>query len=96
MKLNAMSMDELMALREEVDTLIQSRAEEQYAELAEKMEKLAPLVKGRSTGRSKPRGKVPAKFKDPKTGKPWSGRGQLPVWLREYEAQGKKREQFAI
>ena len=40
--------------------------------------------------------KVPAKYRDPVSGKTWSGRGMTPVWLREYEAKGQKREKFAV
>lgn len=40
--------------------------------------------------------KAPAKYKDPKTGNSWSGRGLTPVWLREYEAKGGKREDLAV
>ena len=35
--------------------------------------------------------KVPAKYRDPSTGKEWSGRGVSPRWL-----QGKNREDFLI
>jgi len=40
--------------------------------------------------------KVPAKFKNPKTGETWSGRGSTPKWLSEAEAGGAKRESFLI
>ena len=35
--------------------------------------------------------KVAAKYRDPETGKEWSGRGIAPKWLK-----GKDREQFLI
>ena len=34
---------------------------------------------------------VAAKYRDPATGKTWSGRGRAPAWL-----EGKNREEFAI
>ena len=40
--------------------------------------------------------KLAAKFKDPDTGKLWSGRGRLPGWLTKQIANGKKREDFMI
>jgi DNA-binding protein H-NS len=40
--------------------------------------------------------KVSAKYKHPKTGQTWSGRGSTPVWIREAEAAGVKRESFLI
>lgn len=39
----------------------------------------------------KPSGKVAAKYKDPASGKTWTGRGIAPVWIA-----GKDRAQFAI
>ena len=35
--------------------------------------------------------KVPPKYRDPQTGKTWTGRGKPPLWI-----QGQDREQFAI
>ena len=35
--------------------------------------------------------KVAAKFRDPETGKTWSGRGREPTWIK-----GKNREEFKI
>jgi DNA-binding protein H-NS len=40
--------------------------------------------------------KVAAKYKHPKTGQTWSGRGSTPVWIREAETSGVKRETFVI
>lgn len=34
---------------------------------------------------------LPAKYRDPKTGATWSGRGRQPEWIK-----GKKRERFLI
>lgn len=39
---------------------------------------------------SRKTGGLPAKYRDPKTGKTWSGRGRVPSWL------GKRREKFLI
>lgn len=36
-------------------------------------------------------GTVAAKYKDPQSGKTWSGRGKSPLWIA-----GKNRESFAI
>ncbi|OGB06609.1 MAG: histone [Burkholderiales bacterium RIFCSPHIGHO2_12_FULL_65_48] len=35
--------------------------------------------------------KVEAKYRDPKTGVSWSGRGRAPKWI-----EGKNREDFAV
>ena len=48
-------------------------------------------VKVKTTGvKAKP------KFRDPASGKTWSGRGQTPNWLKAYETKGKHREEFAL
>lgn len=54
-------------------------------------EDLAPRRRGRprkSAGRAGT--PAPAKYRDPKTGKTWSGRGRAPAWL------GKNRDRFLI
>jgi DNA-binding protein H-NS len=35
------------------------------------------------------------KYRDPETGATWSGRGYPAKWITDYEAQGRKREEFA-
>lgn len=42
------------------------------------------------------RGKAPIKFRDPVSGHTWSGRGRTPVWLRDLEADGRSRDEFAV
>ena len=45
---------------------------------------------GRSvTGKSKSRGSVAAKYRDPASGNTWTGRGRRPRWVLELESQGK-------
>jgi len=39
--------------------------------------------------------KVPAKYRDPDTGKAWSGRGLKPTWLKAALAAGKTIDTFA-
>ena len=39
--------------------------------------------------------KRPAKDRGP-NGEEWSGRGRLPNWLAAFEAEGRKREEFAV
>src|SRR5699024_810594 len=48
----------------------------------------------RSSGRS--RTPLPPKYRDPVSGKGWSGRGRTPGWLVELERQGRNREEFLI
>ena len=51
----------------------------------------ATRVKPYSTGK-----KAPIKFRDPATGKEWSGRGSLPKWLTVHEGAGGSRDDFRI
>jgi DNA-binding protein H-NS len=41
--------------------------------------------------RGQKRAAAPAKYRDPQSGKTWSGRGKAPLWLK-----GKDKEQFLI
>jgi DNA-binding protein H-NS len=36
------------------------------------------------------------KYRDPKTGQTWTGRGRLPLWLKAAEKKGKKRDSFLV
>lgn len=55
---------------------------------------------GRAAGPKAPRAKsgstVAPKYRDPATGKTWSGRGLKPTWLRTALANGKSLGDFAI
>lgn len=42
------------------------------------------------SGAAKPKSELPPKYRDPKTGKTWSGRGRAPAWL------GKNPNRFLI
>lgn len=46
--------------------------------------------------KGKPRGAVPAKYKNPATGETWSGRGRAPRWLTDAIAKGKSKDAFLI
>lgn len=40
--------------------------------------------------------KLPAKYRDPNTGKEWCGRGAMPKWLAAHLSVGHTKEQFLI
>lgn len=42
--------------------------------------------------RKKPR----PKYQDPASGKTWAGRGKIPVWMREYLANGVSKENLIL
>jgi DNA-binding protein H-NS len=98
------TLQELIAQKEALDKLIQ---ETRQTELAEAINKVKSLVSdfgltqedifGTSRGPRKAKAektektKVAAKYRDPITGKEWSGRGLAPKWL-----QGKDKADFLI
>ena len=49
-----------------------------------------------SAKKSKSRGAVPAKYRNPATGESWSGRGRSPRWLTEEMAKGRSKESFLV
>ena len=48
---------------------------------------------GKSKGKG---GSVAAKYRDPVSGKTWSGRGRRPAWVVAAEAEGKNLDAFKI
>lgn len=51
---------------------------------------------GGKAGKSKTRGAAPAKYRDPDSGKTWSGRGRRPGWVVALEGQGKSLDSCKI
>jgi DNA-binding protein H-NS len=86
-----LSVPQLLAMRVDIDKQLQSRKAELQAQLAQ--------IGGDSNGskvRSVKGSKVPPKYKHPKTGETWSGRGGVAGWLAREIKSGKKREDFLI
>lgn len=95
------TLQELIAQKETLEKLIQ---EQRQAALSEALDKVHGLIAEhgltqddifgatRAPKKVKPEGsKVPAKYRDPISGKEWSGRGLAPKWL-----QGREKSQFLI
>lgn len=103
------SVAELIAQRAEIEKMIaEAQREEKSSAIAQvkalmtqhgltmaDLSARAPSGPRRSSG---PRagGKVAAKYRDPSSGKEWSGRGLKPTWLREALAAGKTLQDFSI
>jgi len=49
-----------------------------------------------STARKGRRGKVKAKYRDPKTNETWSGRGRMASWLKSKQDAGEKIEKYLV
>ncbi len=47
-------------------------------------------------GKNKTRGSVSAKYRDPISGKTWTGRGRRPGWVFDLEGQGKTLDDCRI
>ena len=86
----------------------QARQDELVKEKAARLrEKINALVKaeglgldevlGRAGGRSKPRGKVKPKYRNPADAdQTWSGRGKRPRWFNAALAAGKKEKDLLV
>lgn len=102
-QLRSMSFDELLALRDQVETLIASRAMAVKKELEEKLSNIEDFtrrtVARRTPGR--PHGlkgrKLAPKYRNPKNRQEtWAGRGIMPRWLKALVAKGHKTSEFAL
>ena len=106
LNLDRLTVAELTAVIEEAETLRREKQEEAKAALLAKWQAeaaennlsfdtiLAGQQPAQGQGRKVRRrngDKVAAKFRDPETGKTWSGRGREPTWIK-----GKDREEFKI
>jgi DNA-binding protein H-NS len=92
---------ELQTTRDLAEKHRQSKLAEAKAAVLEEMKgKLSALglslndvVPSRRPRKSKP--PVSVKYRSP-DGETWSGRGHAPLWLRQLELQGHKREEFIV
>lgn len=78
--------------------LIQDGTEAAVATTSSSISKTKSAIKrasssaGATAGKGQPKGPQAAKYRDPKSGKTWSGRGPAPAWL----AAAKDRTKFLI
>jgi len=100
------SLPELLSIKTEIDSAIQSRQAEELEALRAKVAETAQTfglsvedIMGISHGGRRitkhSRGKQPAKYRGP-NGEEWSGRGPSPRWMKPYLAKGKTKEDFLI
>jgi DNA-binding protein H-NS len=66
------------------------------ASLGMSLADLVGLGSGKAAKSHTPRTTTTPKYRDPETGATWSGRGYPAKWITDYEAKGRKREEFAI
>src|SRR5437764_15389784 len=88
-----LSVPQLLAMRSDIDRLLQSKKSELQAQLAQigggdgVTKRRAGSIKGT---------KVAPKYRHPKTGETWSGRGGTAGWLAREIKAGRKKEDFLI
>jgi DNA-binding protein H-NS len=51
---------------------------------------------GNGAVRKARKGKVKAKYRDPKTNESWSGRGRMASWLKSKKDAGEKIEKYLV
>jgi DNA-binding protein H-NS len=109
--LDRLTVQELVALRGDIDRKIKDKQEQTRAELRAKWQEEATAAglsldavlatsaaSPSSAGRKARRdagGTLPVKYRGP-NGEEWSGRGRLPKWLQVAEAEGKGRDSFKV
>src|SRR4051794_2832948 len=86
-----LSVPQLLAMRADIDKQLLARKAELQAQLAQIGGDASP-GKARSVKGSK----VAPKYRHPKTGETWSGRGGVAGWLAREIKAGKKKEDFLI
>src|SRR5262252_5086426 len=89
-KLQSMTVDALLKLREDIGTVLGYKRQE----LETQLQRLDGAAK-RSSRRSLKGAKVAPKYRGP-NGETWAGRGAMPRWLAQAIKEGKKREDFLI
>jgi DNA-binding protein H-NS len=93
--LSAMSVDDLLELRDRVSQILASRVQSERRELETRLARLQSVA-GSSLGGDK-RGKVAPKYRNPENpAETWTGRGLRPRWLAAAMKSGKKLTDFQI
>lgn len=86
------------ALMKQAEVARQAEIAAVVAEIQAKMKEFGITLDDLRGGakKTKARGAVAAKFRNPATGESWSGRGRAPRWLAEEMAKGRAKEAFLI
>ena len=90
--LGAMSVEQLLQLRDDVGKELNRKSTELRSQLARLGGEIASIGGRGSSLKGK---KVPAKYRD-RAGNTWAGRGARPRWLVAAIKEGKKLEDFSI
>src|SRR5215471_11097324 len=98
MNFKSMSIDQLVKLKDKVETALSAKLVESKRMIESNLAKLTRLGAGSMRGRRAGlRGKVAPKYRNPNNpGETWAGRGLKPRWLTAALKSGKKLEHFSI
>jgi DNA-binding protein H-NS len=94
--LNSMTVDQLWELYELVTALLSDKVEAEKAILEDRLRKLGSMAAKEERAKRRPYPKVQPKYRNPKGGETWAGRGKQPRWLTAQLKNGKKLNDFLI
>jgi DNA-binding protein H-NS len=100
----AYTVGELQQIADDIANEIQTKREAKKHILLQQFQELLSaegltlddVIGAKRRGRPRKRGTPPVRFRDPDTGKGWSGRGRKPIWLTEKLQAGARLEDFAV
>lgn len=98
-QLRSYSVQELLHLRDEIGAVLSSKAKilrDELAALGSDMAEVGRIAIFGKAKKSLAGRKAAVKYRDPKTGETWSGRGAMAGWLAAHVKAGKKAEKFLI
>jgi len=86
------------ALLKQAETARRAEISAVVAEIQARMREYGITIDDLKGGakKSKSRGAVAAKYRNPATGDSWSGRGRAPRWLSDAIAGGRSKEEFKV
>src|ERR1700686_479254 len=101
MALKSMSIEKLVALKDQIEAMLSSKVVEQRRALESELAKLGRFQSGKSGSKVArgfgARGAVAPKYRNPENpAETWAGRGLKPRWLTAAIKAGKKMEDFSI
>ena len=94
--LNSMTADELWELHELVAAQLSDKIAAEKALLEHRLLKLGSMTARKETSERRPYPKVLPKYRNPKGGETWAGRGKQPRWLTAQLKGGRKLSDFLI
>ena len=96
LNLKSMSVDSLLALREQIDDVLAERIDSERQELASRLARLDRFYIGKRNVSQKDVS-LPAKYCNPQNPQEtWAGRGRIPRWMAPALKAGKKKDDFRI